>query len=315
MERHRIQVKGAMQGKRLDLAIVAAKIGMSRRKARRIIDLGGSYINRKRVRVASRQVEFGDIIELEYNPQVYQQVKKPDLGLQESDLLYQDQGLVVINKPPGLPSQATKTQAVFHVVALLKKFLAARDDGQENLQLTHRLDKETSGVLILAKQKQTMQWISDQFRHRQVAKEYHALTYGLSKEESFTVACQLSAIQAETGIVKVIKRGGKDSVTHFSVIKQFPEWNMTLFRCQPITGRSHQIRVHLAHRGFPIVGDKVYGQGKQSTLPDEVQALVSHHHLLHCQQMSFLPAAEAQKLTIRAPYPANFQEILARISG
>lgn len=314
MERHRIEVKGAMQGKRLDLAIVAAKIGMSRRKARRIIDLGGSYINRKRVRVASRQVEFGDIIELEYNPQVYQQVKKPDIGFQEADLLYQDQGLLVINKPPGLPSQATKTQAVFHVVALLKKFLVSLGQEQANLQLTHRLDKETSGVLILAKEQKPMQWMSDQFRNRQVEKEYHALVYGMSREDTFTVACQLSAIQPETGIVKVIKRGGRDSVTHFSVIKRFSDWHMTLFRCQPITGRSHQIRVHLAHRGFPIVGDKVYGQGKQSALPDELQSLVSHHHLLHCQEMSFLPSAHPKKLTVTAPYPANFQEVLARIS-
>lgn len=315
MERYRIQVKGAMVGKRLDLAIVAANIGLSRRKARRIIDLGGSYINKKRVRVASRPVDFGDIIELEYNPQVYQQVKKAKFAFQAEDILYQGHGLLAINKPPGLPSQATKNQAIVHVVPLLKKYFAAQGRELPNLQLTHRLDKETSGVLILAEHASALNWMTEQFRERQVEKEYHALAYGLSKEDRFSVACRLSAIHPETGVVRVLKRGGRESLTHFEVKKRFPDWNMTLFQCRPVTGRSHQIRVHLAHRGLPIVGDKVYGQGKQAGLPDDIQALICQHHLLHCQQMSFLPAPATEKLAVSGKYPQNFQEVLKRLGS
>ncbi|MFW7381244.1 MAG: RluA family pseudouridine synthase [Oligoflexus sp.] len=313
MERYRIQVKGSMQGKRLDLAIVAANIGLSRRKARRIIDLGGSYINRKRVRVASRPVEFGDIIELEYNPQAYQQLKKADIHLSAEDIIYEGHDFLAVNKPPGLPSQATKTQAVFHVVAQLKKVLEAQGKKHSKLQLAHRLDKETSGVLILANRAEAMTWVSDQFRQRQIEKTYHAISYGLSKLDQFSVACQLSAIQPETGIVKVVNRGGKESVTHFKVLKRFPEWNLTLFQCQPITGRSHQIRVHLAHRGFPIVGDKVYGQEKHKELPDEVQSIITQHHMLHCSAMQFVPAPAADQVRIHADYPPQFKELLLRL--
>jgi RluA family pseudouridine synthase len=313
MERFKVQVSRSLHNKRLDLALVEADLGLSRRKIRRIIDIGGSYINRKRVRIASRQVRQGDVIELEYDPQQFSRVKQ-EIQLSDADILYRNHGIIAINKPPGVPAQATRTQALFHVAALLERYLEQHGAGGK-VRLTHRLDKETSGVMLLATQKDQVNSLGDQFRERKVGKEYFALAHGLCREKTFKVECNLGAINPSTGVVRVAKQGGKPSLTHVEVLEVFPDWNVTLFRCRPVTGRSHQIRVHLDHKGFPILGDKVYGRQKRFQLPDEWRQLLADHHMLHCRQMSFRAAEKEPAVTVTAPFPPNMQALLGKLGS
>lgn len=312
MERYKIQVSYRLNGMRMDHAVAESIAGMSRRRAKAIIDTGGAYLNSKRIRVASRTVGKGDQIEIEYNPDLFQAKVKQQLALRPEDILYQDQNLFVINKPAGLPSQATRDQAILHVIPVLEKLLLSLEIAPGDLQLVHRLDKDTTGCLIVARSKAAMTFLTEQFRAKTLDKTYHALCWGLVTE-SFEETCHLSAIQAHSGRVKAMRSGGKFSHTRFAPLQTFPEQQMSLLACMPITGRSHQIRVHLEKNAHPIVGDKVYGEATPRALSDELSKLVTHQ-LLHAQSIRFQAPDRKEKLEVVAPYPETFASILVAIS-
>ncbi|MDQ3230945.1 MAG: RluA family pseudouridine synthase, partial [Pseudobdellovibrionaceae bacterium] len=248
MERHSIQVSYRLNGMRLDAAISDSIPGLSRRRAKAIVDMGGAYVNKKRVRIASKTVGKGDRIDVEYNEKLFEPGSKDSLSLKPEDILYFENDIVIINKPAGLPSQATRDQAVLHVIPVLEKLLMEMGHKKMDLQLVHRLDKDTTGALVIATNKDMMTFLTDQFRQHTIQKTYHAFTWGLI-EKPFEIKCMLSAIQSNTGKVKVVKSGGKSSQTFFEVLKTFPNQRVTLVNCRPITGRSHQIRVHLDEAG------------------------------------------------------------------
>ncbi len=309
MERHSIHVSYRLNGMRLDHAIAEGIPGLSRRRAKAIIDMGGAYLNRKRVRVASKTVGKGDQIEIEYNPSLFEVKKKEQLSLKPEDILYEDAGVIVINKPAQLPSQATRDQAILHVIPLLEKLRASLELPTADLQLVHRLDKDTTGCLVIAKGKAMMSFLTDQFREKTLEKTYHAFCFGIAKAD-FEERCYLSAIQANSGRVKVMKSGGKASHTRFQILKTYPALGISLLNCMPVTGRSHQIRVHLEKNGLPIIGDKVYGEGFRKPLPDELLQAASHQ-LLHAASIRFQVAPDGPWQTVSAPYPASFAQFLA----
>jgi RluA family pseudouridine synthase len=309
MERHTIHVSYRLNGMRIDHAIAEGVPGLSRRRAKAIIDMGGAYLNKKRIRVASRTVGKGDQIEIEYNPSLFEAKKKEQLSLKPEDILYEDEGVIVINKPAQLPSQATRDQAILHVIPVLEKYRAAQGLAPVDLQLVHRLDKDTTGCLVIAKGKAMMTFLTDQFREKTLEKTYHAFCFGLAKGD-FEERCFLSAIQPNNGRVKVMKSGGKISHTCFQVLKNYPALGISLINCTPVTGRSHQIRVHLEKNGLPIIGDKVYGEGMRKALSDELLQAASHQ-LLHAASLRFQVAPDGPWQTVSAPYPASFAQFLA----
>jgi RluA family pseudouridine synthase len=308
MERHSIQVSYRLNGMRLDAAISESIPGVSRRRAKAIVDMGGAYVNKKRVRIASKTVGKGDRIDVEYNEKLFEPGKKEAMSLKPEDILYFENDIIIINKPAGLPSQATRDQAVLHVIPLLEKLLSEMGHNKMDLQLVHRLDKDTTGALVIATNKDTMTFLTDQFRQHTIQKTYHALAWGVV-EKAFEIKCMLSAIQPNTGNVKVVRSGGKSSQTFFEVLKTWPTLQVSLIHCRPITGRSHQIRVHLDEAGHPIIGDKVYGEGKRHKLPDELMQ-VATHQLLHAHTIRFQPAKDADTVEVTAPYPASFADFL-----
>jgi RluA family pseudouridine synthase len=299
MERHTIHVSYRLNGMRIDHAIAEGVPGLSRRRAKAIIDMGGAYLNKKRIRVASRTVGKGDQIEIEYNPSLFEAKKKEQLSLKPEDILYEDEGVIVINKPAQLPSQATRDQAILHVIPVLEKYRAAQGLAPVDLQLVHRLDKDTTGCLVIAKGKAMMTFLTDQFRENT-----------LEAKGDFEERCFLSAIQPNNGRVKVMKSGGKISHTCFQVLKNYPALGISLINCTPVTGRSHQIRVHLEKNGLPIIGDKVYGEGMRKALSDELLQAASHQ-LLHAASLRFQVAPDGPWQTVSAPYPASFAQFLA----
>lgn len=309
MERHSIQVSYRLNGMRLDAAISDSIPGLSRRRAKAIVDMGGAYVNKKRVRIASKTVGKGDRIDVEYNEKLFEPGKKEALSLKPEDILYFENDIIIINKPAGLPSQATRDQAVLHVIPLLEKLLGEMGHKKMDLQLVHRLDKDTTGALVIATNKDTMTFLTDQFRQHTIQKTYHAIAWGVV-EKAFEMKCMLSAIQPNSGKVKVVKSGGKSSQTYFEVLKAWPQHRVSLVSCRPITGRSHQIRVHLDEAGHPIVGDKVYGEGKRHKLADELLQAASHQ-LLHAASIRFQPKKDAEPVEVTAPYPASFAGFLS----
>lgn len=302
-------------GTRLDQYLSAriAKEGaeLSRRKLRSVIDAGGVYVNAKRVRIASREVVRGDRIKVEYSEEALKAIKRQDFKLAAKDILFDEDGVVAIDKPPGLASQATKDQSILHVIPVLNNFFKETAGKTRNLVLVHRLDKETSGILLLATNNERATFLTGQFRARHVKKVYWAVCYGLPKAPEFSEQAFLSEIDKKTGHVRVVRAGGRTAVTHFRQLAVNAKLGLSLLECRPETGRSHQIRVHLEHNGLPLVGDKRYGKSAPRSLPPELAELASVHHLLHARGITFLPAPNAAPQSLEAGLPDRFARFLA----
>lgn len=287
----------------MDLAIAASDEKLSRRKAKQIIDMGGTYVNKKRVRIASRVVEEGDLVEFNYDAKAFSQAHL-DVPLTQDDILYDDEDVVVINKPPNLLTQATRSQAVYHVTSALDKLTGQK----RNWLLVHRLDQETSGVLLVAKNKKSCAFLTEEIKSRSMEKEYLALCHGVPAWKEHTEECNLSAI-SPAGTVRVLARGGKHSLTHFKVLGVNKKLGVSLILCKPVTGRSHQLRVHLAKNNLGILGDKKYGD-KKANLPNEVTELTAKHHLLHAYKVGIRLSEDGKVSRLKAAPPPNFQALM-----
>lgn len=292
-------------GMRLDLALVAIKAGdFSRRKIRAIIDVGGCYLNGKRVRMASKPVRHGDKITLQYSELALKDQKKSNYITTEKDIVFYEQELIGVNKPAGVPAQATVDQSVNHLGAYLSKYLQSNRITGKTPMPVHRLDKDTTGIMLFALTPKAMDFLTDQFREKTVKKTYLAICFGKPKVKRFEVECFLSAIDKRTGSVEIVRSGGRPSHTAFEVLSSNERLGVCLLRCYPSTGRSHQIRVHLASENLPIVGDKRYGSTSylSRSLIESLQETASHHHFLHAYELEFtLPSGKRKK--INAPLP------------
>jgi RluA family pseudouridine synthase len=298
---------------RVDLFLAAMLPDVSRRKVRQILDVGGCYVNNKRMHIASRQVRRGDKVRVEFSLDSLKKSRQKIFELAPTDILYDQHGVIAINKPPGLPSQATRDQDVMHAEVCVRQWLKKAGRDREKLILLHRLDKETSGVLLFATNPNTATWITDQFRQRQLSKTYWALCRGRPSAKRFEVECYLSEIDKKTGLVREVKSGGKPSRTTFEERAYHPASGASWIVCYPETGRSHQIRVHLEMKGLPIIGDKRYGQHVKHELRSDVAALGATHHMLHARELEFSPAPGADSVKVMADPPQDFLSIIALI--
>ena len=317
MERHTFVVKDEQSEMRIDLFLATMMPTLSRRKIRGILDVGGCYVNNKRMHIASRQVRGGDKVRVEFSLQALSKVKQKKFELDDKDMIFDEQYVLAMNKPPGLPSQATRDQDVMHAEVCVRSWLKKHNRTVGTLILLHRLDKETSGILLFATNPNTATWINDQFKHRKLSKTYWALCYGIPKKERFEVDCFLSEIDKRTGNVSVVHSGGKPSKTEFVVKATNQELGLCFIECYPETGRSHQIRVHLEHAGFPILGDKRYGLNlrKSHRLSPEIEGEAAKHHMLHARKITFSPAPNAKDVDIESTPPESFTTCLRLITN
>jgi 23S rRNA pseudouridine955/2504/2580 synthase len=229
-------------------------------------------------------------------------------GLITEHLLWEDDNWLALNKPPHLSTLADRTGQA-NVLDLVR----AR---YPHAQACHRLDKETSGVLMLAKNPEAYRHLALQFQHRQVEKMYHALVHGVHHFAHHVIEAPLDTRSAPP--VRVVTRG-KKSVTGVHTLKVYRKH--TLVECRPLTGRMHQIRVHLAHAGAPLVGDTLYGghylylselkAGYRQKKGEQELPLMART-ALHALKLAFTDFSE-KKITIEAPYPKDFRATLRQL--
>jgi 23S rRNA pseudouridine1911/1915/1917 synthase len=279
--------------KPVDLALGELLPGLSRRHIRRILDQGGILLNGKPVRRAGDKTKAGDKLVVSYSeegPQKTPTVLTPD------SLIWEDpRGIFAFNKPPLLAAVPTVSKKTPHMGRSLAESFP-KIFPKEPLAC-HRLDKETSGLMLFAKTAPLCEEMMELFKKRQIQKTYLALVWGAPKEKTWKISCYLSPIDKKTGSVKPVQAGGKPSETAFELLGSHKKMGVSLIRCLPHTGRSHQIRVHLGTlSGLPILGDKRYDPALRS------RPLIEHH-LLHAWKLSWpqgpdltasLPALMAQ---------------------
>jgi RluA family pseudouridine synthase len=244
----------------------------------------------------------------------------------EIPVLYEDAQLLVVSKPAGLlvcPDRYDKERS--NLMKLLEEGIAqgkpwAVERGLRYLANVHRLDFETSGVLLLAKDRESLVALARQFESGRPDKRYVALVQGEVGEDSFRVEVRLAPDPRRPERMQVHRKRGKLSVTEFRVRERFRGY--TLLECRPLTGRTHQIRVHLAHRGWPVVGDKLYG-GEPFFLsrvkpdyrfkPGETERPLLARLGLHAERLTLVHPVSGQPVVIEASWPRDLQAAVKQL--
>lgn len=221
-------------------------------------------------------------------------------------IIHEDDKIIVANKPLNMASLDDKQAR--NLIGIARKYW-------EDIQLCHRLDKNTSGVILMAKDPETYRSMALQFQHREIKKKYLALVAGVHNFQDEKV--DLPLLVSSNKRVSINKSEGKKAETIFNSLEGFR--NFTSLACEPITGRMHQIRVHLKALGCPIVGDSLYGgidvylsklkRNYKASNRREEQAL-NHGYLLHAQSLTFTHPETKEELTFSAPLPKNFEVVL-----
>lgn len=267
-------------GMRLDAASHDLFPQLSKQEIRRIIDWGGCAVNGTMVRVASRVLKAGDELTLG----VMEPERRVELMLGSDDILYEDADFLAINKGAGINSQRTPYQLKGTVEYAVGVHLAQQGITGP-VMIAHRLDRGTSGVMVFPKNRRAAAYFSRLLHDGEVEKRYWAVVAGTPAEDAWTVDAPIAKVgSAKYGVA----RPGKEARTEFRVLARGE--GMALVEAKPLTGRTHQIRVHLAHCGLPIVGDRTYGGAHAPRM------------MLHCRMMAFLKVNGSE---VRAEAPAD----------
>jgi 23S rRNA pseudouridine1911/1915/1917 synthase len=296
---------------------------MSRSRLQKLIAEGSVRVDGKAAR-AAHVVHAGEEVSVEVPEPRETTLDAEDIPL---SILYEDGDLLAIDKPaglvvhpaPGHPS-GTLVNALLHYVRDL-----AGIGGELRPGIVHRLDRDTTGVLLVAKTDRAHQLLSRQMRRRTLRKEYLALAAGVPGVRKGEVTFPIGRDPRDRKRMKAFPpRGGdppagaREARTLFEIEKEWPALGVTLLRCRLVTGRTHQIRVHLAEAGLPLVGDPVYGRARYPRVKDE--ALRSRladfpRQALHAERVAF-HHPETQELTeVRAPVPRDIRELLAALDA
>lgn len=274
-------------GHRLDEALSSLFEALSKSEARRIIDRGGCAVNSSMVRVASRLVKAGDVIEVG----VMEAGRFRELVLPPEALLYEDGELIAVNKPAGANTQRTPYQLKGTLEYWVSEYF--RQQGStEAARVIHRLDRGTSGAMLFPKHKRAAAWLSARFHDNLVEKCYWALVSGQPEQAAWTVEGAIGKVgSARYGIMA----GGRSAVTAFRLLAS--SGGYSLVEALPLTGRTHQIRVHLESSGLPIVGDTTYG------------GVAALRMMLHCASLIFKDE-RGQEIRVNAPLDTVFEGLL-----
>jgi 23S rRNA pseudouridine1911/1915/1917 synthase len=262
------------------------------------------------VRPASYRVRAGDTVSLTVPPPEPSPLTAQDLPL---DVVFEDRDIIVVNKPPGLVvhpgaghREGTLLNALLHHCPDLQEIGDASRPG-----LVHRLDKDTSGLIVVAKTALAHAALVSQFQARQVAKRYLALVWGRMPGPTGEIAGEIGRHPTDRQKMSVHARRGKEAVTLWRVLREFPG-PLTLLELTPKTGRTHQLRVHLTSLGHPILGDTAYGGGlsRLKSAPS-LKGLTAPRQMLHAAMLSFTHPRTGGTVGWEAEVPEDFQRVLA----
>ncbi|MBI2711289.1 MAG: RluA family pseudouridine synthase [Bdellovibrio sp.] len=286
---------------------------LSKGKIRKVIVAGAVYLNGKRVRIASKELFKNARVD------VYLDLDKLNQSggniipfeLTKDRILFEDEYLIVVDKPAGIPTQPTLDEARVNLFSAVKKYLAS-----SYLGLHHRLDRDTSGVVLMSKSPKANPGLAEGFSERRVTKIYQALSFRqrsldpVSVKDGWTVRNFLGVNKSSPSKRKTYcstRSGGDPAHTDFRVIEQFSR--AYLIEAQPHTGRTHQIRVHLSEHGLPILGDKTYHG------PHQLDSIEIPRTMLHALSLTFIHPIHQNRIAIQSELPGDFKKCLQALRG
>jgi len=298
------KVEKDLEGIRIDKAISEKSSNISRAMVQKMLDDGKITVNGKVPKSSYKLVE-GDVVSVEdIEP------KEVDIKPDESiplDIVYEDDDILVINKQKGLvvhPGNGNPDGTLVNAIMAKCKDRLSGIGGEVRPGIVHRIDKDTSGLLIVAKNDKAHINMSEQIKNHEVKKTYIALARGVIKENNATIDMPIGR-STKDRVKMAVSRTGKNAVTHIKVLQRYNGY--TLIEVNIETGRTHQIRVHLSEIGFPLVGDAVYSNGKN---PFGVEG-----QMLHSMRLEFKHPITGKKIKVEAKLPEYFEEVLKELES
>jgi 23S rRNA pseudouridine1911/1915/1917 synthase len=289
---------------RLDKFLVACLPEYSRSRLQQLIKQEHVLIDGKPARKSGQMIEKGMMLAVNIPPITPSELKPENIPL---DIIFENDDLIVVNKPAGMvvhPAAGHSSGTLVHA-ALAHAPEMEGIGGVQRPGIVHRLDKDTSGVILLAKNDHTHHFLQEQFRNRQVRKVYVALVDGHPPTSKGRVEAAIGRDTTQRKRMTVTPdHKGRKAISNYRTLESFP--NHTLLEVHPLTGRTHQIRVHMAFLGCPIVGDTIYGHRKPS--------LPLQRHFLHAQRITILIPGEAEPRSFEAELPDELQKVLALLN-
>lgn len=285
-------------GLRLDKVLVSELKDRSREFIMRLIDEGEVLVNDKKAKNSYR-VKENDEITINIPEAKNLDATPQDIPL---DIVYEDDDIIVINKPRDLvvhPSNGHEDGTLVNALLAHCTNLSGIN-GVKRPGIVHRIDKDTTGLLVVAKNDYAHEFLAKQLEDHTLHREYIALVKGVIKEDDGKIIAPIGRDKYNRQKMAVDVKNGKPAVTHFHVLKRFNQY--TLISCVLETGRTHQIRVHMNYIGYPIEGDPVYGP-KSHLLFDKGQ-------LLHAEKLILIHPKTKKKMTFSAPLPKDFQDVI-----
>ena len=296
-------INEADAGRRLDTILSEQIDGFSRTYMQKLIDQEAVKINGNTIK-SNYKVRLGDRVEIFVPEPVALEITAEKIDL---NVVYEDEHLIVVNKPQGMvvhPAHGNYSGTI--VNALLEHCdNLSGINGVMRPGIVHRIDKDTSGILVIAKSNEAHVSLSEQLKEHSIKRVYTALLEGRLKNESGTVETLIGRNPKDRKKMAVVSHNGKRAVTHFKALEVYN--SNTLVEARLETGRTHQIRVHMAYIGHPVVGDPVYGYKKQK--------YDTQGQLLHARILGFIHPATKMYMEFEAPLPEHFESILKKIRG
>ena len=289
-------------GERLDAFLARSELNLSRSAAQKLLDEGCITLNGKTGKKNDR-LNPGDTVEVTLPEPKEVDVEARDIPL---DIVYEDEDVVVINKPKGLvvhPAPGHQDDTLVNGLLYALGDSLSGINGELRPGIVHRIDKDTSGLLAVAKNDLAHAVLASQLVDHTMARTYEAIVCGTLKEDSGTVDAPIGRHPTDRKKMCVTQRNSKNAVTHWEVVQRYRGY--THIRCHLETGRTHQIRVHMAYIGHPILGDTVYGH-KKKELGQDTQCL-------HAGALCFRHPRDGRPVMVFAPLPDYFKEVLQKL--
>ena len=295
------QLDKSFEGMRLDKAIGILNEKLSRVTIQRLIDENKIKVDERNLK-PSYKLKGTEKISIEIPEAKEVNLKAQDIPV---EILYEDGDIIVVNKPKGMvvhPANGNPDGTLVNAIMAICKGSLSGIGGEIRPGIVHRIDKDTSGVLVVAKNDESHINLSEQIKNRTVKKTYIAVVRGEIKENEATINMPIARSKKDRKKMAV-DRDGKEAITHFKVLERFGKY--TLLEVKIDTGRTHQIRVHMAEIGHPLIGDEVYSNGKNE--------FGIKGQCLHSKTLEFTHPKTGERMKIEAKLPEYFEEIIEKL--